>query len=135
MKRYVNNSSWRSALSPTHAARLRTEMTSTPVTRIDNLVLGSVNASWKRSIDADTLAQAIASGDADEWLVHLATFFSEVRAALIVDFATSHGISSTELAASYVQIRDQTGERNTGLEEALSDIISPYRAERGSKGV
>ena len=94
-------------------------MTSTPVTRIDNLVLGTVNASWRRSIDADTLAQAIASGGVDEWLVHLATFFSEVRAPLIRDFAAAHGISPAQLAASYTQVRERTGERNCSLEEAL----------------
>ncbi len=32
---------------------------------IDNLVLGTVNASWKHEIDADTLACAVSAGDVE----------------------------------------------------------------------
>lgn len=102
------------------------------VARIDSLVLGTVNASWKRSIDAEQLTATLKAGVEGDWLVHLATFFCEVRAGLIHDFAVAHGISTADLAASYALVRARTGERNLELEAVLGDIVSPYRAERGS---
>jgi hypothetical protein len=43
---------------------------------LDNIVLGTVNASWKRCIGADALARAIIDNETGEWLCHLATFFA-----------------------------------------------------------
>ena len=84
---------------------------------VDNLVLGTVNSPWKTSIDADTLAARLISCGVDKWLPHLATFFGEVRAELILAFAFHHGIPSDALKASYAAVHEATGERNPGLDE------------------
>lgn len=90
--------------------------------KVDNLVLGTVNAPWKRSIDADTLAALIATTKVDGWQVHLATFFAEVRSSLILAFAQTHGISVPALLASYTMIKAQTGETNADLETDLAQL-------------
>lgn len=89
---------------------------------IDNLVLGTVNASWKHAIDAETLAFAVGAGEVDGWMVHLATFFSEVRSGLILAFATAHGISLAALSATYAKVKVMTGEFNLPLEAAFVQL-------------
>jgi len=84
---------------------------------IDNLVMGTVNASWKTMLEADTLAQLVAAGDVETALPHLATFYSEVRDKLILAFAESHGISLAQLHATYKAVKALTGEKNPELEE------------------
>jgi hypothetical protein len=86
---------------------------------IGRLVLGTVNAPWKRSIDAVTLAALLNSGQTQDWLPHLATFFTEVRAELVVAFALAHGVQAGALKGSYVGVRGATGERNSELEALL----------------
>ncbi len=83
---------------------------------IDNLVMGTVNASWKTMLEANTLAQLVATGDVEKALPHLATFYSEVRGNLIVAFAKSHGISMIQLGATYLTVKKLTGEKNPALE-------------------
>ena len=77
---------------------------------LDNLVLGTVNAPWKRSIDADVLACAIINNETDEWLCHLATFFGEVRRSLIMEFAEAHEISIDRLLSCHEIVKARTGE-------------------------
>lgn len=86
---------------------------------VDNLVLGTVNAPWKRNIDADALACAVSTGQVEGWLVHVATFFSEVRSGLILAFAKSHHISAPALLAAYAKVKALTGEANDTLEADL----------------
>ena len=86
---------------------------------IDNLVLGTVNASWKREIDAATLAALMKAGKVDGWLVHLATFFGEVRSQLILLFADAHGVSKADLFLTYSKVKVMTGEANLSLESEL----------------
>lgn len=77
---------------------------------LDNLVLGTVNASWKRCIEADVLARAIIDNETDEWLCHLATFFGEVRRGLILEFAEVHEIPIERLLACHEIVKAKTGE-------------------------
>ena len=91
-----------------------------PLYSTDRLVLGTVNASWKWEIDAGTLAAIIQTGETDEWLCHLATFFSEVSASLILDFAEGHGIDMATLATSYAKVKSLTNEFNTDLEASFA---------------
>ncbi len=92
-------------------------MSNLTVKNIDALVMGTVNASWKTVLDADKLAQFVAVGDVETALPHLATFYSEVRSKLIVAFANSHGISMAQLRATYLTVKQLTGEQNPALEE------------------
>ena len=86
---------------------------------IDNLVLGTVNAPWKRTIDAETLARQIKEGKTSEWLCHMATFFAEVSPPLIADFAEAHSIDQETLMASYKKIKGITGEYNKYIDEII----------------
>lgn len=86
---------------------------------IDAIVLGTVNAPYKRSISAEQLADALASGKPAAWLVHVATFFTDVRPALIIDFAAAHDVPHPELVAAYAAVRQASGERNLSLETTL----------------
>jgi hypothetical protein len=93
-----------------------------PDTVIDDLVLGTTNAPYRRSISAAQLAACLASGTGDGWNVHLATFFTEVRPELILQFARHHRISAGRLAAAYRDIRTRTGEISPALEAALERL-------------
>ena len=62
---------------------------------MDKLVLATVNAPYKRNIDAATLRDCLAKLDLDPWLVHVATFFTDVAPELVFKFADQHGISKS----------------------------------------
>jgi len=87
------------------------------VSSTDNLVLGTVNAPWKHSIDAETLSSQIKDGKIDEWLCHMVTFFTEVNPSLIAEFATAHAIDRATLIAAYQKVRTETGESRPELDQ------------------
>lgn len=89
----------------------------------DRLVLSTVNAPYRRRVDAQTLAQCLRTGDAGNWLVHLATFFVDVRPDLVIRFAGRHGIELETLAQTYRSVRDQTGEGSPDLEVELKTRV------------
>jgi hypothetical protein len=106
-----------SARSPEDASALRS---ADPAA--DQLVVGTVNAPYRREIDAETLAALLASGEPGGWLVHLATLFTDVRPELVIRFAAGRGIPASQVAAVYERIKDLTGERNLALEDAFSRL-------------
>ncbi len=89
---------------------------------VDKLVLGTVNASFRKSLDADTLAASVMTSDVDAWLSHVATFFTEVKAHLIIAFAKAHGIPLNVLAKTYARIKTLTGESNKALDAELAGL-------------
>jgi hypothetical protein len=89
---------------------------------VDKLVLATVNAPYKRGITASQLAECVLKADAGDWLVHVATFFTDVSPALIFSFAASHGISKIKLAHAYLAVKSKTGELNLGLEAVLEPV-------------
>ena len=91
---------------------------------VDKLVLATVNAPYKRDITASTLRECLLMADAGDWLVHVATFFTDVSPALILAFAASHGISKAKLAQAYVAVKGATGERNLDLEAVLEPVAT-----------
>lgn len=91
---------------------------------VDELVLGTTNAPYKRSITAAALAKSLASGKSEPWTVHLATFFTDVKPELIFEFAEMHGISRRVLASAYRALKAATGEENPAL-EAILDQLAP----------
>ena len=52
---------------------------------VDELVLGTTNAPYKKSITAAALAKGLASGTSEPCTVHIATFFTDVRPELIFE--------------------------------------------------
>jgi hypothetical protein len=91
---------------------------------VDKLVLATVNAPYKRDIAASTLAECLLKADAGDWLVHVATFFTDVSPARVLAFAQSHGISTIKLAQAYSAIKAKTGERNLDLETVLEPVAT-----------
>jgi len=91
---------------------------------VDKLVLATVNAPYKRDITASKLTECLLEADAGDWLVHVATFFTDVSPALIFAFAASHGISKIKLAQAYLAMKSTTGELNLDLEAVLEPVAT-----------
>jgi prevent-host-death family protein len=89
---------------------------------VDELVLGTTNAPYTRSITAATLAKSLTSGKCGQWKVHIATFFTDVKPELILEFAEVHGISRRVLASTYRALKAATGEGNPALEAILGQL-------------
>ena len=92
------------------------------VREIDDLVLGTTNAPYRRSIRAKELVDALTSGESGTWTVHVATFFTDVRPELVLRFAKLHGIPRRKLASAYGEIKEVTGEANPALENLLEQL-------------
>jgi excisionase family DNA binding protein len=91
---------------------------------VDELVLGTTNAPYKRSITAAQLSSRLASGKSEPWKVHVATFFTDVKPELILKFAEIHDISKLVLASTYRRMKAETGEANPALEAVLGQLAS-----------
>jgi hypothetical protein len=94
---------------------------------VDKLVLATVNAPYKRNIDAATLQACLARLNLDRWLVHIATFFTDVAPELVLKFADQHGISRSKLAKAYLAMKKRTGEQNPDLEADLVPVAPSSR--------
>jgi hypothetical protein len=101
--------------------------TATEALAADKLVLATVNAPYKRDIDAATLQDCLVKGDFGDWPVHVATFFTDVAPDLVFGFAEGHGIPKLKLAEAYLAMRAKTGERNPNLEAVLAPLASSPR--------
>lgn len=89
---------------------------------VDNLVMGTVNAPWKRTLAADQLATIVKTANLESCLPHVATFFTEVKPHLLLSFAKLHDISTPALGASYARVKELTGESNKQLEQNLAGL-------------
>jgi hypothetical protein len=109
------------------ALRSRSEIRPLPgqgasVREIDDLVLGTTNAPYRRSIRAKELVDALTSGESGKWTVHVATFFTDVRPELVLRFAKLHGIPTRKLTSAYGGIKRATGEANPALEKLIEQL-------------
>lgn len=93
-----------------------------PTKGVDNLVIGTVNAPWKRALSAGQLASLVKSAELEDWLPHVATFFTEVQPHLLWGFARIHGISEGDLGTCYAKVKHLTGETNKQLEQDLAGL-------------
>lgn len=91
-------------------------------TKVDGLVMGTVNAPWKRTLTADQLALAVTQSQTSQYLPHLATFFGEVSSELVLAFASGHDIAPEVLSTTYQRVKRLTGEANTSLEPLLVGV-------------
>ena len=89
---------------------------------VDSLVLATVNAPYRRDITAESLAACLGTTQLDEWLAHIANFFTDVSPNLVLAFAEFHGISATRPAQTYFAVKSKTGECNPDLESALASL-------------
>lgn len=102
--------------------RGRSGRQSIPDQEVDELVLSTTNAPYKKVISAAQLAKHLASSRTGPWHVHVATFFTDVRPELILKFAAIHGVSKSDLVATYRAVKAATGEANPRLEAALEQL-------------
>ncbi len=94
---------------------------------VDQLVLGTTNAPYKRSITPSALAESLASGNCEPWTVHVVNFFNDVNPELVFRLAEAHGISTRTLASTYRALKAATGEGNPALEAVFDRLASePY---------
>ena len=91
---------------------------------VDELVLASVNAPYKRTIGAATLASCLEKGEPGKWPVHIATFFTDVSPDLVLAFADAHGLSKSQLARAYFAMKRRTGEQNLDLEARFGSVAT-----------
>lgn len=89
---------------------------------VDQLVLGTTNASYRRTINSTDLVARLTSRDWQNWIAHVVTFFTEVRPELVLQFARLHAIPIQDLAAAYRSMKSATGETNPALESALERL-------------
>ena len=89
---------------------------------IDQLVLGTTNAPYRRTINSADLVARLTSRDWQNWIAHVVTFFTEVRPELVLQFAQLHAISNRDVAAAYRSMKSATGESNPALERALERL-------------
>lgn len=89
---------------------------------VDQLVLGTTNAPYRRTINSTDLVACLTSRDWQNWIAHVVTFFTEVRPELVLKFARLHGIPIQDLAAAYRSMKSATGETNPALERALERL-------------
>lgn len=69
---------------------------------VDALVLGSVNASWRRTIDAAALVACLqGTRSSNQWASHLRTFFEDVPREAILRFMLAHELSAGRVLATY----------------------------------
>jgi hypothetical protein len=91
---------------------------------VDKLVLATINAPYRRAIEAAVLHECIVRARFEGWSAHVASFFTEVAPDLVFGFADKHGISRSALAEAYLAMRARTGERNPALEAELVPMAS-----------
>jgi hypothetical protein len=89
---------------------------------VDQLVLGTINAPYRRTINSTDLVARLTSRDWQNWIAHVVTFFTEVRPELVLQFARLHAIPIRDLAAAYRSMKLATGEANPALERALERL-------------
>jgi hypothetical protein len=87
---------------------------------LEAIVLSVVNAPYKLAITALMLARCLSRGSLGAWPAHIATFFTEVDAELVLAFAERHGIPRHKLGEAYAAMKAKTGETNPEIEVALA---------------
>ncbi|WP_439358170.1 hypothetical protein [Bradyrhizobium sp. DASA03007] len=89
---------------------------------VEQLVLGTTNAPYRRTINSTDLVARLTSRDWQNWIAHVVTFFTEVRPELVLQFARLHAIPIKDLAAAYRSMKSVTGETNLTLERAFERL-------------
>jgi hypothetical protein len=91
---------------------------------IDALVLSTVNAPWRRSIDVDRLTSCLrGEGDVEEWNEHLRTFFEDVPLEAIFRFILAHRLPPKRLRDVYRRVVG-TENGGDGIDSWLADLAA-----------
>jgi hypothetical protein len=90
---------------------------------VDALVLGSVNASWRRRIDAPTLAACLSGEDAGaDWEVHVRTFFEDVPREAVLRFLLAHDVTAAAALAVYRKHFSPDERNHDGIDAWLAEL-------------
>lgn len=95
------------------------------VPNIDQLVLGSVNASLRRCIDAPTLLAALHDpAIAGRWAAHLAAFFEDVPREAMLRFLVLHQVDAGVAALAYHRLVPTEADRDEDLDRWLTELAN-----------
>lgn len=90
---------------------------------VDLLVLGTVNASWRRAIDGPSLLACLrGEADAAVWQEHLRTFFEEVPREAMLRLMIAHRLPADRMLALYRTLFDRDERGHDGIEGWLTDL-------------
>lgn len=90
---------------------------------IDRLVLNTVNAPWRRRIDAASLAGCLMGGAGLQgWSEHVRTFFEDVPREAMLRFMVAHQLDPRAVLETYRVLT--TGAADAGLAEWLAELAT-----------
>jgi hypothetical protein len=90
---------------------------------VDLLVLDTVNASWRRAIDAPTLLACLrGGGSAAAWPEHLRTFFEEVPREAMLRLIVAHRLPADRMLALYRTLFAPDERGHDGIEDWLAEL-------------
>jgi hypothetical protein len=90
----------------------------------DNLVVTSVNVPFPVHINAESLAEALQSGDIPvQYRPHLERFIGEIPQVLLLRFSDRHSISAEKLRSFVAKNRSLLGLNRPELEEHLDALV------------
>jgi len=93
------------------------------VADVDALVLGTVNASWRRAIDASTLADCLMGRRAPgEWIEHVRTFFEDVPREAVFRFLLARALPPAAVLATYRAVTREEERRHGDLDTWLAEL-------------
>jgi hypothetical protein len=91
---------------------------------IDRLVLNTVNAPWRRRIDAASLAACLAGGAGVRgWSEHVRTFFEDVPREAMLRFMLAHRLAPRAVLDAYRAVVG-TGAADAELEAWLAELAA-----------
>jgi hypothetical protein len=90
---------------------------------VDLLVLNTVNASWRRRIDAATLAACLGGTRSQRnWSAHVRTFFEDVPREAMLRFMVAHRLEPRAVLETYRTLRGRVEAGNDALEGWLAEL-------------
>lgn len=89
---------------------------------IDAFVLGTINAPYKKLIDASALVSGLVSGNMGGYTPHFAAFFTEVSTGVAHQFAELHQVPEQCLVSTYLKLKEQTGEWSPAFEAQHAEL-------------
>lgn len=93
------------------------------VADVDLLVLNTVNASWRRHIDATTLAACLAGTERQgSWSEHVRTFFEDVPREAVFRFLLAHQLSARAVLRTYRELIPTAERLHGDLERWLAEL-------------
>lgn len=90
---------------------------------VDALVLGTVNASWRRAIDGPTLIACLRrEADVASWQEHLRTFFEDVPREAVLRLMIAHRLPAERMLGVYRTLFSPAERHQDDIEDWLAEL-------------